>query len=178
MDLPRFWCVSRAREGVQRCIIQFRLYIGMMPFRLRGRLKTSRLVESARQLAIGIVCMLGGDDRPLSREEQELVSLAQRADFIRREQGPRKMLLAERYAGFDAVDRAASSRSMSNRACSPASSAMPSIARLARASASSSRRMAASAGVPRVKSSARTWARIASTRSEKHTSELQSLMRI
>src|SRR3546814_2592513 len=147
------------------------LYIGMMPLRLRGRLKTSRLVEAARELAIGIVFELGGDDRPLSHEEQELVILAQRADFIRREQGPRKMLLAERYAGFVAVDRAASSRSMSNRACSPASSAMPSIARLARASASSSRRMAASAGVPRVKSSAR-------TRSEEHTSELQSLMRI
>src|SRR3546814_1765157 len=100
-------------------------------------------VCSSDLLAIGIVFELGGDDRPLSREEQELVILAQRADFIRREQGPRKMLLAERYAGFVAVDRAASSRSMSNRACSPASSAMPSIARLARASASSSRRMAA-----------------------------------
>src|SRR3546814_915459 len=149
------------REGWQSAIIQYRLYIGMMPLRLRGRLKTSRLVEAARELAIGIVFELGGDDRPLSREEQELVILAQRADFIRREQGPRKMLLAERYAGFVAVDRAASSRSMSNRACSPASSAMPSIASLARASASSSRRMAASAGVPRVKSSARTWARVA-----------------
>src|SRR3546814_2789105 len=80
----------------------------MMPLRLRGRLKTSRLVEAARELAIGIVFELGGDDRPLSREEQELVILAQRADFIRREQGPRKMLLAERYAGFVAVDRAAS----------------------------------------------------------------------
>src|SRR3546814_4531042 len=91
-------------------------------------------VFSSDLLAIGIVFELGGDDRPLSREEQELVILAQRADFIRREQGPRKMLLAERYAGFVAVDRAASSRSMSNRACSPASSAMPSIARLARAS--------------------------------------------
>src|SRR3546814_3747099 len=136
-----------------------------MPLRLRGPLKTSRLVEAARELACGIVFVLGGDERPWSREEQELVILAQRADFIRREQGPRKMLLAERYAGFVAVDRAASSRSMSNRACSPASSAMPSIARLARASASSSRRRAASAGVPRVKSSARTWARIASTSS-------------
>jgi hypothetical protein len=47
---------------------------------------------------------------------------------------------------------------MSNKACSSASSAMPSIARLARASASSSRHRAASAGVPRVKSSARTGA--------------------
>src|SRR3546814_5580250 len=103
--------------GVQTCALPI--------FRLRGRLKTSRLVEAARELAIGIVFELGGDDRPLSREEQELVILAQRADFIRREQGPRKMLLAERYAGFVAVDRAASSRSMSNRACSPASSAMP-----------------------------------------------------
>src|SRR3546814_7592789 len=84
------------REGWQSAIIQYRLYIGMMPLRLRGRLKTSRLVEAARELAIGIVFELGGDDRPLSREEQELVILAQRADFIRREQGPRKMLLAER----------------------------------------------------------------------------------
>src|SRR3546814_5343301 len=96
------------REGWQSAIIQYRLYIGMMPLRLRGRLKTSRLVEAARELAIGIVFELGGDDRPLSRAEQELVILAQRADFIRREQGPRKMLLAERYAGFVAVDRAAS----------------------------------------------------------------------
>src|SRR3546814_11169094 len=71
--------------------------------------------EAARELASGIVFELDGDDRPLSREEQELVILAQRADFIRREQGPRKMLLAERYAGFVAVDRAASSRSMSNK---------------------------------------------------------------
>src|SRR3546814_8795974 len=83
--------------------------MGMMPLRLRGRLKTSRLVEAARELAIGIVFELGGDDRPLSREEQELVILAQRAEFIRREQGPRKMLLAERYAGFVVVDRAARS---------------------------------------------------------------------
>src|SRR3546814_21137498 len=98
------------REGWQSAIIQYRLYIGMMPLRLRGHLKTSRLVEAARELAIGIVFELGGDDRPLSREEQELVILAQRADFIRREQGPRKMLLAERYAGFVACDRAASSR--------------------------------------------------------------------
>src|SRR3546814_4388060 len=133
-----------------------------MPVLRRGRIKTSRLVEAARELAIGIVFELGGDDRPLSREEQELVILAQRADFIRREQGPRKMLLAERYAGCVAVDRAASSRSMSNRACSPAPSAMPSIARLARASASSSRSMAASDGVPGVKSSARPGARSAS----------------
>src|SRR3546814_21027872 len=78
------------RSGWQSAIIQYRLYIGMMPLRLRGRLKTSRLVEAARELAIGIVFELGGDDRPLSREEQELVILAQRADFIRREQGPRK----------------------------------------------------------------------------------------
>src|SRR3546814_8895921 len=151
------------REGWQSAIIQYRLYIGMMPLRLRGRLKTSRLVEAARELAIGIVFEFGGDDRPLSREEQELVILAQRADFIRREQGPRKMLLAERYAGFVAVDRAASSRSMSHRACSPASCAMPSIARLARATAASSRRMAASAGGPRVTSSARHLARLSST---------------
>src|SRR3546814_11735505 len=88
------------REGWQSAIIQYRLYIGMMPLRLRGRLKTSRLVEAARELAIGIVFELGGDDRPLSREEQELVILAQRADFMRREQGPRKMLLAERCDGF------------------------------------------------------------------------------
>src|SRR3546814_10550196 len=88
------------REGWQSAIIQYRLYIGMMPLRLRGRLKTSRLVEAARELAIDIVFELGGADRPLSREEQELVILAQRADFIRREQGPRKMLLAARHAGF------------------------------------------------------------------------------
>src|SRR3546814_12163101 len=115
MDLPRFWCVSRAREGVQRCIIQYRLYIGMMPLRLRGRLKTSRLVEAARELAIGIVFELGGDDRPLSREEQELVSLAQRADFIRREQGQRKMQLSQRSAGFVADQPASSPRSLSTR---------------------------------------------------------------
>src|SRR3546814_1424995 len=54
----------------------------------------------------------------------------------------------------------ASARSMSNRACSSASRSMPSIARLARASASPSRHIATSAG-----------------RSEEHTSELQSLMR-
>src|SRR3546814_7309837 len=100
-----FFLSSRLRHtrcafctGVQSCalpiFIQYRFYIGMMPLRLRGRLKTSRLVEAARELAIGIVFELGGDDRPLSREEQELVILAQRADFIRREQGPRKMLLA------------------------------------------------------------------------------------
>src|SRR3546814_19850642 len=88
------------REGWQSAIIQYRLYIGMMPLRLRGRLKTSRLVEAAPELAIGIVFELGGDDRPLSREAQELVILAQRADFIRREHGPRKMRLAERKAGF------------------------------------------------------------------------------
>src|SRR3546814_3770401 len=121
------------REGWQSAIIQYRLYIGMMPLRLRGRLKTSRLVEEARELAIGIVFELGGDDRPLSREEQELVILAQRADFIRREPGPRKMPLADRYAGFVAVDRAGSSRSMSNSARSPGPRAMPSIARLGRA---------------------------------------------
>src|SRR3546814_4710596 len=92
-DFPRFRAISMTREGWQSAIIQYRLYIGMMPLRLRGRLKTSRLVEAARELAIGIVFELGGDDRPLSREEQELVILAQRADFIRREQGPRKMLL-------------------------------------------------------------------------------------
>src|SRR3546814_18934893 len=109
------------REGWQSAIIQYRLYIGMMPLRLRGHLKTSRLVEAARELAIGIVFELGGDARPLSREEQELVILAQRAEFIRREQGPRKMLLAERYAGYVAVDRDASSRTISNRPCSPPS---------------------------------------------------------
>src|SRR3546814_2765757 len=98
-DFPRFRAISMTREGWQSAIIQYRLYIGMMPLRLRGRLKTSRLVEAARELAIGIVFELGGDDRPLSRAEQELVILAQRAAFIRREQGPRKMLLAERYAG-------------------------------------------------------------------------------
>src|SRR3546814_20492958 len=97
----------------------------MMPLRLRGRLKTSRLVEAARELAIGIVFELGGDDRTLSREEQELVILAQRAAFIRREQGPRKMLLAERYAGFVSADLAASARSMSIRSVSPASRALP-----------------------------------------------------
>src|SRR3546814_19086730 len=115
----------------------------MMPLRLRGRLKTSRLVEAARELAIGIVFELGGDDRPLSREEQELLILAQRADFIRREQGPRKMLLAARHAGFVAVDRAASSRNMSHMQCSPASRAIPSIARFESASigAASSRDM-------------------------------------
>src|SRR3546814_2420735 len=77
---PRFRAISMTREGWQSAIIQYRLYIGMMPLRLRGRLKTSRLVEAARELAIGIVFELGGDDRPLSREEQELVILAQRAD--------------------------------------------------------------------------------------------------
>src|SRR3546814_5867520 len=123
----------------------------MMPLRLRSRLKTARLVEAGGELAIGIVFELGGDDRPLYREEQEMVILAQRADFIRREQGPSKMLLDERYDGFVAVDRVAYSRSMANRACSAASSAMPSIARLERASATSSRRMAAYAGVLRVK---------------------------
>src|SRR3546814_11942217 len=97
------------REGWQSAIIQYRLYIGMMPLRLRGRLKTSRLVEAARELAIGIVFELGGDDRPLSSEEQELVILAQRAAFIRRQHGPRKMLLAERYDGCVAVARLASS---------------------------------------------------------------------
>src|SRR3546814_15593871 len=122
----------------------------MRPLRLRGGLKTSRLVGAARELAIGIVFELGGDDRPLSREEQELVILAQRADFIRREQGLRKMLLAERYVGFVAVHRAAPSRSMSNRACSTASSAMLSIARWQRASASLSRPLAASDCVPTV----------------------------
>src|SRR3546814_12608409 len=130
-----------------------------MPLRLRGRLKTSRLAEAGRELAIGIVFELGGDDRPLSLEEQELVILAQLADFIRREQGPRKILLAERYAGFVAVDRAASSRSMSNRECSPASRDMPSIARLARASASSSRSMAASSVRPGLNSDAGNCAR-------------------
>src|SRR3546814_12635669 len=104
------------REGWQSAIIQYRLYIGMMPLRLRGRLKTSRLVEAARELAIGIVFELGGDARPLSREEQELVILAQRADFIRREQGPRNMLLAERDAGSVAADLAASLRALYNRA--------------------------------------------------------------
>src|SRR3546814_6140255 len=65
------------REGWQSAIIQYRLYIGMMPLRLRGRLKTSRLVEAARELAIGIVFELGGDDRPLRSEEHtsELQSL-------------------------------------------------------------------------------------------------------
>src|SRR3546814_21176065 len=67
----------------------------------------SRLVEAARELAIGIVFELGGDDRALPREEQELVILAQRADFIRREQRASDMLRSERYAGFVAVDRAA-----------------------------------------------------------------------
>src|SRR3546814_638831 len=67
----------------------------------------SRLVEAARELAIGIVLELGGDDRALPREEQELVILAQRADFIRREQRASDMLRSERYAGFVAVDRAA-----------------------------------------------------------------------
>src|SRR3546814_20896836 len=100
--------------------VQYRLYIGMMPLRLRGRLKTSRLAEAARELAIGIVFELGGDDRPLSREEQELVILAQRADFIRRAQGPRKMMLADRYAGSVPSARAAYSRNMATRACSPA----------------------------------------------------------
>src|SRR3546814_6466898 len=99
-----------SRVGWQRAVMQYRVDIVMMRLRRRGRLKTSRLVEAASELAIGIVFELGGDDRPLSREEQELVILAQRADFIRREQGPRKMLLADRYAGFVAVDRAASSR--------------------------------------------------------------------
>src|SRR3546814_20593510 len=89
----------------------------MMPLRLRGRLKTSRLVEAARGLAIGIVFELGGDDRPLSREEQELVLRAQRADFIRREQGPRNMLLAQRDAGFGAVDSGAPSRAVGIAAC-------------------------------------------------------------
>src|SRR3546814_11895498 len=112
------------REGWQSAIIQYRLYIGMMPLRLRGRLKTSRLVEAARELAIGLVFELGGDDRPLSREEQELVILAQRADFLRREQGPRKKLLADRYARFVADDRPASSRSIPKRADMPASYAL------------------------------------------------------
>src|SRR3546814_19219624 len=67
----------------------------------------SRLVEAARELAIGIVFELGGDDRALPREEQELVILAQRADFIRREQRASDLLRSERYAGFVAVDRAA-----------------------------------------------------------------------
>src|SRR3546814_21173178 len=67
----------------------------------------SRLVEAARELAIGIVFELGGDDRALPREEQELVILAQSADFIRREQRASDMLRSERYAGFVAVDRAA-----------------------------------------------------------------------
>src|SRR3546814_7293244 len=135
------------REGWQSAIIQYRLYIGMMPLRLRGRLKTSRLVEAARELEIGIVFELGGDDRPLSREEQELVILAQRADFIRREQGPRKMLLAERSAGLVAVDSAASSRSQSHRAWSTASSAMHSIPSLGPAPASSSSASGGSSGV-------------------------------
>src|SRR3546814_1950477 len=63
-DFPRFRAISMTREGWQSAIIQYRLYIGMMPLRLRGRLKTSRLVEAARELAIGIVFELGGDDRP------------------------------------------------------------------------------------------------------------------
>src|SRR3546814_11716254 len=104
------------REGWQSAILQYRLYIGKMPLRLRSRLKTSRLVEATSEIAIGIVFELGGDDRPLSRAEQELVILAQRADFILREQGTRKMLLAERYVGFVALDRAAFSRSITNRA--------------------------------------------------------------
>src|SRR3546814_15330662 len=79
-DFPRFRAISMTREGWQSAIIQYRLYIGMMPLRLRGRLKPSRLVEAARELAIGIVFELGGDDRPFSRDEQELVILAQRAD--------------------------------------------------------------------------------------------------
>src|SRR3546814_20751023 len=58
------------REGWQSAIIQYRLYIGMMPLRLRGRLKTSRLVEAARELAIGIVFELGGEDRPLYAENR------------------------------------------------------------------------------------------------------------
>src|SRR3546814_3003691 len=90
------------REGWQSAIIQYRLYIGMMPLRLRGRLKTSRLVEAARELAIGIVFELGGDDRPLSREEQELVILAQRADFIRSEEHTSELqsLMRISYAVF------------------------------------------------------------------------------
>src|SRR3546814_5086675 len=86
------------REGWESASIQYRLYIGMMPLRLRGRLKTSRLVAAARELAIGIVFELGGYDRPLSREEQQMVILAQRADFIRREHMPLKLLLSDRYA--------------------------------------------------------------------------------
>src|SRR3546814_6601772 len=67
----------------------------------------SRLVEAARELAIGIVFELCGDDRALPREEQELVILPQRAGFILREQRDSDMLRSERYAGFVAVDRAA-----------------------------------------------------------------------
>src|SRR3546814_11005421 len=68
-DFPRFRAMSMTREGWQSAIIQYRLYIGMMPLRLRGRLKTSRLVEAARELAIGIVFELVGEERPVFRGE-------------------------------------------------------------------------------------------------------------
>src|SRR3546814_20374694 len=97
------------REGWQSAIIQYRLYIGMMPLRLRGRFKTSRLVEAARELAIGIVFKLGGDARPLSREEHTLVILANREEFIRHEHSPPTQLPADRYVTCVAVNHDASS---------------------------------------------------------------------
>src|SRR3546814_8639201 len=88
------------REGWQSAIIHYRLYIGMMPLRLRGRLKTSRLVDAARELAIGIVFELGGDDRPLSRSEQELVILSQRADRSEEHTSELQSLMRISYAVF------------------------------------------------------------------------------
>ena len=60
----------------------------------------SRLVELSCELAIGIVAQLGGDDRPLPREEQELQIFPKGADLIGGQQGAADMLRAEGNAGF------------------------------------------------------------------------------
>ena len=64
-------------------------------------------IEPPGELAIGIVAQLGGDDRPLPSEEQELAIGAECADFIGSEQGAAGMLLAKRQAGLFRIDRAA-----------------------------------------------------------------------
>ena len=56
---------------------------------------------------IGVVSELGGDDRPLPGEEQELAIGAECADFIRGEQSAADMLLPEREAAFLRVEGAA-----------------------------------------------------------------------
>lgn len=67
----------------------------------------SRWIEPVGELAIGIIAQFGGDDGPLSGEEQELVVRIECADLVWGEQGAPDMLLAEADAGGFCVEGAA-----------------------------------------------------------------------